>query len=61
MRQGNALLTSTSLAWFMSLLVWQILCSLQKMDQKVIQQQNVMALLRAIKLHDTIGLLLFNH
>ena len=61
MRQGNTLLTSTSLAWFMSLLVWQRLCSLQKMDQKVIQQQNVMALLRAIKLHDTIGLLLFNH
>ena len=44
MKQGNALLTSTLLAWFMSLLVWQRLCSLQKMDQRVIQQQNGMAL-----------------
>ena len=33
----------------------QRLCSLQKMDQRVIQQQNFMALLRAIKLHETIG------
>ena len=33
----------------------QRLCSLQKMDQGVIQQQNFMALLRAIKLHDTTG------
>ena len=29
------------------------LCSLQKMDQLVIQQQNFIALLRAIKLHNT--------
>ena len=33
----------------------QRLCSLQKMDQRVIQQQNFIALSRAIKLYDAIG------
>ena len=33
----------------------QGLCSLQKMDQRVIQQQNFVVLSRAIKMHDTIA------